>query len=296
MSRAKKALLAALVVAPLAASCANGITEGQPEVTFGTPDAAPDEAGPGDTSAPPPSEAGDDAGDEAEAKDSAPPKDAAADVVDAAIDAADASDASVVCTTVPPNNLCGLVPQCGCGVNQTCDVTNDQTGATSCITAGAGVQGAACTSTGNCALGLTCVFGACRPYCTTANQTCSNGGLCFDPQNSQGNPTPNRHVCSIQCDLRNPSAACPGNGCDWFDAQKVTDCRTAGTGGQDLPCNSNADCKPGFECYPFGPLITSCQGYCRIGQNGDCGNGTSCTDVFGANAPNQNGSKLGLCE
>jgi len=296
MSRALKAVLGCVFALPLAASCANGITEGQPEITFGAPDAAADTGSSHDTGGGLTEEAGDDAADEeAEAKDSAPPppKDAAPDVVDAAFDAADASP---VCTTVPPNNLCGLVPQCGCSATQTCYVTNDQTGATSCITAGSGAQGSACTSTGSCALGLTCVFGACRAYCAAGSQQCAGGALCFDPVNSQGNPTPNRHVCSINCDLRSPNAACPGNGCEWFDAQHVTDCRTAGTGGQDLPCNSNADCKPGFECYPINPLITTCQGYCRLGQNGDCGAGSSCTDVFGNDAPNQNGSKLGLCE
>src|SRR5436309_784991 len=61
------------------------------------------------------------------------------------LDSADAStpDAATQCTTVAPTNRCGLDPQCGCAMNETCDVTADN-GATSCVTAGTGTLGRPC--------------------------------------------------------------------------------------------------------------------------------------------------------
>ena len=62
-------------------------------------------------------------------------------------------DAAPVCVTVPPNNKCGLAPQCGCAMNETCDVTNRTNGATSCVTAGLSTLGRPCVQTGDCVAG-----------------------------------------------------------------------------------------------------------------------------------------------
>src|SRR5437764_632731 len=59
------------------------------------------------------------------------------------------TEAAAVCKTVPPNNRCGLDPQCGCGSNETCDVTNEATGATSCVTGGGATLGRPCSQTGD---------------------------------------------------------------------------------------------------------------------------------------------------
>ena len=218
-------------------------------------------------------------------------------------DASTGSD-SGTCATVPPNNLCGLVPQCGCGANQTCDVTNDTTGATSCITSGATARGAQCTGTGNCAQGLTCVFGACRPYCTTPNQACPGTGLggCYSPEYAAGLTTPNRNVCAIDCDPRTPSAACGNNSCLWFAGSNGTDCRPGGTGLELDACSTLDGCAAGLICFShplFGP---ECERWCRLPASSypnDCGAFTTCTDAYaaaGANAPFVGGVKLGLCQ
>src|SRR5262249_31481256 len=64
------------------------------------------------------------------------------------------SGAGAACKTTPPNNKCGLDPQCGCGANETCDVTNDASGATSCVSAGGATLGRPCQQTGDCLAGL----------------------------------------------------------------------------------------------------------------------------------------------
>src|SRR3954447_1670680 len=89
---------------------------------------------------------------------------------------------SAVCEAVAPNNRCGLEPQCGCANNETCDVTNETSGATSCVTAGGGTLGRPCNQTGDCLAGLTCQFGACRPYCKTPRSKCGISGteLCVE--------------------------------------------------------------------------------------------------------------------
>jgi hypothetical protein len=294
---------AAFVALATVAGCAKGVGDA-PSLDAIEPEAG-GPAGEGKDSsagqAPDTGNTGEDAGDPdstVPAKDSSTPKDASEPDASGSDSAApDAADSSVVCATVPPNHLCGLVPQCGCPAGQTCDVTSDQTGSTSCITAGAGVQGSPCSSTGGCQLGLTCIFGACRPYCAAAGQACPNAGFCIDPPyDMQGHTTPNRHTCTIDCDLRSPAGACPGNGCDYYQGLHKTDCGKAGGLDQGQLCNTHADCKPGFSCAQVAPIspFYACMGWCRIGHNEDC-SGSSCTDYFGSDAPNQGGSKLGLC-
>ncbi len=202
------------------------------------------------------------------------------------------------CVTVPPSNSCGLDPQCGCGANRTCDVTNDVSGATSCVSAGSNTLGAFCSSTANCGKGLTCVFGACRPYCSTPNQPCNGAGLgpCFDPQNTNGTTTPSRHVCAVMCDPRTPSTACVNNSC-WYYGGGLTDCRPAGLGTQDATCSTVSDCAAGYECGESAFLGPICMRFCRLPLGSqDCGSLTTCTDFYGPDAPISGGVKLGLCD
>src|SRR5207237_10755948 len=112
--------------------------------------------------------------------------------------------------------VCGLAPQCGCSAGQTCDVTDD-TGTTACVTAGSGPTASPCTRQADCAAGLTCVLGACRPYCATASQACTGAsvGTCFDAVTTAGGPIPNKNVCTIACDPRAPTA-CGTNTCAFF--------------------------------------------------------------------------------
>lgn len=217
-------------------------------------------------------------------------------------DASVPPEAAAQCATVPPNNRCGLAPQCGCGPNETCDVTNDTTGATSCVSAGSATLGRPCTQTGDCLAGFTCAYGACRPYCSAPGSKCAVGGtdLCVQVTTADAKPIPNRAFCTIGCDPRLPAAVCGTNSCEWFadyyaPNNKVSDCNFGGTKGQIAVCNTTSECLPGFACNDHPDYGPECEKWCRIGQN-DCPDKFSCKDVFGANAPVIAGVKEGLCQ
>lgn len=215
---------------------------------------------------------------------------------DASVDAA--TDAGSTCATVPPTNACGLAPQCGCGATQTCDVTNASNGGVSCVLAGGGTLGSFCTSTSQCLKGTTCGYNACRPYCPTIGTACVGAGLgpCaqyYDPV--AGTPVPNSKVCSVTCDLRNPSAACGANNCIWDTTVNAADCDKSGTKAVYAACTRYNDCQQGMACAKHPVFGFECEKWCRIGQN-DCGLFDSCTDVYGATAPTSGGAKLGHCQ
>lgn len=221
---------------------------------------------------------------------------------------AGAPDAPASCEAVPPNNRCGLAPQCGCGSNETCDVTNVTTGATSCVTGGGATLGRPCTQTGDCLSGLTCEFGACRPYCKTPRSQCGVAGtdLCVEVMGDDDKPITNKAVCTITCDPRQPQAVCGTNACHYFATyyapSKVTDCNFGGTTAPyAAACQGDGDCQPGFACieHPSSQIGRECERWCRIGQAGDCPtspSGLTCKDVFGTNAPVIGGVKLGICQ
>ena len=221
---------------------------------------------------------------------------------------ADASvpDAPDTCTTVAPNNRCGLAPQCGCAINETCDVTNETSGATSCVTAGGATLGRPCVQTGDCLAGLTCQYGACRPYCGTARSKCTVAGtdLCVEELGADNKPIPNKNFCTLTCDPRTPAAVCGTNSCHWFEdyykPNSVSDCNKPGTlAPYSTVCNGDSDCQPGFACATHPKYGAECERWCRIGVAGDCPTtpaGLKCTDVFGALAPVIGGVKEGLCQ
>lgn len=213
-------------------------------------------------------------------------------------------ESAETCETVPPNDRCGLAPQCGCGPNETCDVTTESTGATSCVTAGSATLGRPCLQTGDCVVGLTCQYGACRPYCDTPRTKCGAPGtdLCVEVPDDQGKPIANLTVCTIACDPREPQAVCGTNACHWFATfyapHKVSDCNFGGPKKVLEPCESDSECQPGLVCidHPSNSIGKECERWCRLGQAGDCPNGFSCVDVFGDAAPVIGGVKEGVCQ
>lgn len=215
---------------------------------------------------------------------------------DAALDAG--VDSGGTCATVAPTNTCGLAPQCGCAANQTCDVTNTTNGGVSCVLAGGGTLGSYCTSTTQCAKGFTCGYNACRPYCPTIGTNCAGAGLgpCaqyYDP--ALGTPITNSKVCSVTCDLRNPTAVCGSNNCIFDTTVNATDCDKTGTKALYAACTRYNDCQQGLACADHPIFGFECEKWCRLGQN-DCGILESCTDVYGAVAPMSGGVKLGHCQ
>lgn len=188
-------------------------------------------------------------------------------------DSGNPGDSGGTCVKPPPAS-CGLAPQCGCGANQTCEVT-DLTGATACTGAGSAPQGHACTTTGGCAAGLTCVFGACRPYCATAGTACGMPlGDCLQVKNTSMVDIVNLKVCLVACALddANSCGGLPTNTTDPVatcvpTTTGVTDCETGGRstttcGGQNAPF-----CAPGYLCANG----TTCQKWCKVGGTGQCG-------------------------
>jgi len=213
---------------------------------------------------------------------------------------------ATTCKTVAPNNRCGLDPQCGCAANETCEVTNESTGATSCLTAGGATLGRPCTQTGDCLAGLTCEYGACRPYCTTPRSKCGTAGtgLCVEIMDGNSKPVTNKNVCTLNCDPRMPAGVCGTNACHWFadyyKPAKVSDCNFGGTTkAYDVKCESTSDCVPGTACITWSKSRDGkeCQQWCRIGQApSDCPAGFTCKDYYGADAPVISGVKEGLCQ
>jgi hypothetical protein len=199
------------------------------------------------------------------------------------------SDASVkpdaapdTCKRTAPSNKCGLVPQCGCTLAETCDV-QDTSGAVDCVTAGKAAMGAACIATAGCAVGLTCVFGTCHAFCNNPGSTCTGAKLggCVQVNAQSGAAIPNLSVCRVACDLRDVTACGPasaaGTGVCQVDDMGNTDCAEGGTQAAGQPCSPMNDCGPGTVCTTSGSSTTgTCKKWCRVGTN-DCGGTTACT-------------------
>ena len=209
--------------------------------------------------------------------------------------AADAGTST--CAKTAPSNACGLAPQCGCASNETCDITTKSTGAVSCGLAGGGPLASLCTTTSQCAKGLTCAYGACRPYCTTPGAACSGAGvgMCTEVYDPPGALVPNGNVCTIACNLRSPSSVCGSNNCIWDASVKASDCDKAGSKTLYAACSSYNECAQGLACVNHPAFGFECEKWCRLGQN-DCGLYEICEDVYGATAPTSGGAKLGHCQ
>jgi len=210
-------------------------------------------------------------------------------------------EAAATCNLTPPNDGCGLAPQCGCNANETCDITNTTSGAVGCVKAGTKSLGRACTATGECLEGLTCQFGSCRPYCAKVGVACTvaGTGVCIAATDENSVPLPNSTICTLNCDPVSPEALCgTGNTCLWFPSlyapAKVTDCSFPGDNAPLAACSTDYDCGIGYACDP---TKSKCEKWCRLGGGfpGDCTTG-SCKDVYGADAPTISGVKEGLCQ
>lgn len=189
------------------------------------------------------------------------------------------------CKRTAPSKKCGLVPQCGCALSETCDV-EDSAGGVACVTAGKAPMGGACVATPGCALGLTCVFGTCHAFCDNPGSACAattggvKTGACVQVKNQTGAAIPNLSVCRIDCDLRDVSACggttAAGTGVCMVDDKGATDCALGGTKAVNAAC-TNDDCGPGLVCTTSGTATAgSCKKWCRVGTT-DCGGTTACT-------------------
>ncbi len=199
------------------------------------------------------------------------------------------------CTTSPPSNVCGVDPQCGCN-SDTCDVDLMKLDGTSaCVTAGSTGVGKACTATANqCATGLTCIWGVCRPYCGSIGDkgkcTQPGTGICRQLNNNSSQPVANLLVCSTNCVLNDANSCGGKSGCIFDNANSVTDCYPVGS---SMTCSKNQpNCAPGYECITTNMTTDTCAKWCKLGGN-DCG-----AQVCGGFMPKVlvNNVEFGVCQ
>jgi hypothetical protein len=186
------------------------------------------------------------------------------------------------CKRTAPSKACGLVPQCGCTLAETCDV-EDSSGNVGCVTAGKAPMGAPCVATAGCALGLSCVFGTCHSFCDNPGSACTapKTGGCIQVNASGGTPIPNFTVCRVACDLRDVTACggttAAGTGVCMVDDNGATDCAMGGARTAGQTCGPTDECGPGLVCTLTGTATTgTCKKWCRVGKT-DCGGTTACT-------------------
>jgi hypothetical protein len=196
-------------------------------------------------------------------------------------DAGSVPDAPDTCKRTAPSNKCGVVPQCGCTLAETCDV-DDTSGNVACVTAGKAPMGGACIATPGCAVGLTCVFGTCHAFCDNPGSACTlaKTGGCVQVNAQGGAPIPNLSVCRVACDLRDVNACggttAAGTGVCMVDDKGVTDCAAGGTRTVTQVCTPTDDCGPGLVCTLSGTATDgTCKKWCRVGTN-DCGGTVAC--------------------
>ena len=189
-------------------------------------------------------------------------------------------DASDTCKRAAKGDVCGLVPQCGCTLAETCEVT-DGSGSVGCVTAGLAAMGAACVATSGCARGLTCMFGTCHAYCDTPGSACPTAGTggCQQVEDAKGMAIPNLDVCRVACDLRDASACGPsgsaGTGVCTVDGAGSTDCVQGGTRTAGQPCTPADDCGPSLVCSGTAAAGNTCKRWCRMATS-DCGGAVAC--------------------
>jgi hypothetical protein len=176
------------------------------------------------------------------------------------------------CLRVGTNHACGLSPQCGCAIAETCDVSTSNAAETTCVgPAGNGVGGSLCANTGSCARGLTCLYsGTCHAFCAQADQACADGGMCLQLRDQADAAVPNALVCEIACQLQD-TAGCGAGGACYPSMQHagITDCYRAGMGTLGANCTYLNDCAAGLGCVGSGS--GQCKHWCRAGNGADCG-------------------------
>lgn len=195
-------------------------------------------------------------------------------------DAGQTPDAPDTCKKTAPSNACGLVPQCGCTLAETCEVF-DGSGGVQCVTAGLAAMGSACVATSGCARGLTCMYGTCHAYCDNPGSACTvaKTGGCEQVKNTAGAAIPNLSVCRVACELRDLTACGPsgtaGTGVCMVDAAGNTDCAKGGTRAVAQTCTPTDECGPSLVCAGTAAAGNTCKKWCRVGT-ADCGGTVAC--------------------
>jgi hypothetical protein len=216
-----------------------------------------------------------------------------------AIDASDAEAEAAAPDAGPcpraAHQACNPILQCGCDVDENCEVTI-LNGTTSCSSTGNTPLWGNCKGFGVCQKGAECVDHACKPFCATMEDCPGLGRLCVQATAADA-AIPDLTVCSAGCDLVDPSVVCePGVTCNpvpW-DGNETDhgDCFGGvgtGIGAGACPGNDSTLCAPGYSCD-----ADACAKWCRVGHNEDCMSPATCTEL--AVTPRIGDVTYGLCE
>jgi hypothetical protein len=195
--------------------------------------------------------------------------------------------------SVTSGAACALYPQCGCTGAMNCDVppANFGDGKAACVAAGMKTTHQKCTTTGECAKGLTCYYDVCMPFCAVTGDC--TGARCNPVLYVDGTvvkSVPDMRVCMAECDPLNPSKACGASTTCLFPTATATTCAAAGLSTTATSCASNPfACAPGYVCVGSG----DCKRWCRIGLAGDCPGGKACNKI--STAPTIGTIEYGVC-
>ncbi|MGO8994668.1 MAG: hypothetical protein ACLQVI_15235 [Polyangiaceae bacterium] len=205
--------------------------------------------------------------------------------------------------TPPGDAACQIDPQCGCPSGQKCDFGTNADAGAGCMNAGAGASGSLCTTTADCAAGLTCASGVCHPYCspsdveTTCPTSATGGptlGLC-NQVNVNAAAVPQDSYCFFAC-TPSPNDCPSGQGCviDTVEGTNYSDCQVAGSVAPGGSCTTTSSCAAGSTCYTGGEGGSLCLQFCLA--TSDCANlGASfqCNTTIGLAL---DGVLYGLCD
>lgn len=175
--------------------------------------------------------------------------------------------------TIPDGDECLTSPNCGCLDGETCRIMED--GARVCSPTGASAAQSLCDNNSQCAEGLACMAGLCRPYCDPTASECSDASLCIEME--YDGESVGVGACLGLCDPVRPETddavftPC-GSGAECIAGDleysyPMSHCMPAaeepgpmlGTCDENHPCAAGAACLIG-RCFPFCRGVEDCTG------------------------------------
>jgi hypothetical protein len=174
----------------------------------------------------------------------------------------------------PATEPCTTIPQSGCPAEHTCQVAS-HAGHTTCVKAGSAPVAGACSSSTDCAVGLSCVYGTCQEYCNDFHDCPGDVVGCIQFFDDDGEAVANKKYCTIPCnpvDAANVGGtpgllSCPPQwGCYPVHSGApigTTDCYPVGPRGLGEPCEN--DCGLGLVCLNYGDH-KECASVCLMGK------------------------------
>jgi len=200
---------------------------------------------------------------------------------------------------VPVRADCNPVTPCGCKAGAHCAL-DESVGRVHCVQSapGAGVAGAPCLVTADCAAGLACSLNnVCSPYCSS-DEDCHSQGDCVLARHPMTRAeVPGSGSCTRWCDPISNAGCMTGTSCyatteNGLNTQAYCNAIELDAG-QSLPlgasCDSYYACAPTLSCVEYGPRM--CTPFCRTDP--DCpASAPHCYKGYLREAP---GKPLGWC-